>query len=95
MKDIFLLCTTAALFAAGFFMMKKLDLYLERVRHQSDSEIAVRKIYVAIENPQILTTLTPLFESFSKEYPDCEIHIVWNTPSEIFDKLDQYEHYRF
>ncbi len=35
MKEVFLLCTAAALFVAGFFMMKKLDLCLENKRRQT------------------------------------------------------------
>lgn len=87
MKEIFLACAAAAIFVLGFFIMKKLDRFLENNHRDTDGEGAENQLLLAFDNPMIMDSLTPIFEEFSKKNPDCRIHCLYGKPEEIYDKL--------
>lgn len=87
MKEIFLACAVVAIFVLGFFIMKKVDGFLENNRRRTDEERIANQLLLAIDNPMIMDSLTPTFEEFSKKNPDCRIHCLFGKPEEIYDKL--------
>lgn len=87
MKDVFLACAIIAVFVSGFFIMKKLDRFLNNNRRDTDGEGAENQLLLAFDNPMILDSLTPLFEEFSKANPDCRLHFLFGKSEEIYDKL--------
>ena len=88
MKELFLVCAVGAVLAFGFFVVKRLDAYLEKNRGKAE-EATVSRLFVAFENPMILEALVPVFERFSKEYPSCEIRLFCGSAQEINDKINE------
>lgn len=89
MKDIFLFCAVIAFLALGFFIMKKLDGFMENNRRRTDEDASANRLVLAFDNPMILDSLSPLFEAFSKASPDCPIHFLFGKTAEIYDALDK------
>ena len=89
MKELLLVCTVAAIIVFGYFVMKKLDAFLENNRRLIDAEIAENSLYLALDNPMILDSLMPLFEKFSKGNPNCQLHFLFGNTEDIYDKLNK------
>lgn len=86
MKELLLVCAVAAIIVFGYFIMKKLDVFLANNRRLIDAEIAENSLYLAFDNPMILDSLTPLFEKFSKANPNCQLHFLFGNTEDIYDK---------
>lgn len=89
MKELLLVCAVAAIIVFGYFIMKKLDAFLENNRRLIDTEIAKNSLYLAFDNPMILDSLMPLFEKFSKANPNCQLHFLFGNTEDIYDKLNK------
>lgn len=89
MKEIFLACAVVAIFVLGFFIMKKVDGFLENNRRRTDEERTENQLLLAFDNPMIHDSLTPIFEAFSKKNPDCQLRFLFGKPEEILDELDK------
>lgn len=89
MKELLLVCAVAAIIVFGYFIMKKLDAFLENNRRLIDAEIAKNSLYLAFDNPMILDSLMPLFEKFSKANPNCQLHFLFGNTEDIYDKLNK------
>ena len=89
MKEIFLACAVAAILVLGFFIMKKVDGYLENNRRRTDEERTSNQLLLAFDNPMIMDSLTPIFEEFSKKNPDCQLRFLFGKSERICDKLNQ------
>lgn len=89
MKELLLSCAVAAIVVFGYFIMKKLDAFLENNRRLIDAEIAENSLYLAFDNPMILDSLTPLFEKFSMANPNCQLHFLFGDTEDIYDKLNK------
>ena len=89
MKELFLLCIIAAVFAFGYFIMKKLDAFLENNRRFMEAEITENSLWLAFENLMIIDSLMPLFEKFLKTNPDCQLHFLAGNPKNIYEKMDK------
>ena len=70
MKEIFLACAVAAILVLGFFIMKKVDGFLENNRRLTDEERTSNQLLLAFDNPMIMDSLTPILEEFSKKFPN-------------------------
>lgn len=88
MKEIFLICAVAAVFALGYIVMKKLDLFLNEIDCQADAEEQTNALSVAFDNPMIIEALTSRIENFSKANPKCRINTFFGTAKEIQDNLN-------
>ena len=89
MKELLLVCAVAAIIVFGYFVMKKLDAFLENNRHLIDEEIAENSLFIAFNNPMILDSLMPLFEKFSMANPNCQLHFLFGNTEDIYDKLNK------
>ena len=89
MKELLLVCAVAAIIVFGYFVMKKLDAFLENNRRLIDAEIAENSLLIAFDNPMILDSLMPLFEKFSKGNPNCQLHFLFGNTEDIYDKLNK------
>ena len=89
MKEIFLACAVAAILVLGFFIMKKVDDFLENNRRLTDEERTSNQLLLAFDNPMIMDSLPPILEEFSKKNPDCQLRFLFGKPERIRDKLDQ------
>lgn len=89
MKEIFLACAVVVIFLLGFFIMKKVDGFLENNRRRTDGKGAENQLLLAFDNPMIMDSLTPIFEEFSKKNPDCQLRFLFGKPERICDNLNQ------
>lgn len=89
MKELLLVCAVAAIIVFGYFVMKKLDAFLENNRHLIDEEIAENSLFIAFDNPMILDSLMPLFEKFSMAISNCQLHFLFGNTEDIYDKLNK------
>ena len=89
MKELFVVCAVFFIIVSGYFMMKKLDIFLEDNRRLIDSEIAENSLFIAFDNPMILDCVMPLFEKFSKANPNCQLHFLSGNTEDIYDKLNK------
>lgn len=87
MKEIFLACAVAAIIVLGFFIMKKVDGFLENNHRRTDEERTSNQLLLAFDNPMIMDSLTPILEEFSKKNPDCQLRFLFGKPEKIIDKL--------
>ena len=89
MKELLLMCAVAAIIVFGYFVMKKLDAFLENNRRLIDAEIAENSLSIAFDNPMIIDSLMPLFEKFSKANSNCQLHFLFGNTEDIYDKLNK------
>lgn len=89
MKELLLVCVAAAAIVFGYFLMKKLDDFLDNNRRLIHGEIAENSLFIAFDNPMILDSLMPLFEKFSKINPNCQLHFLFGNTEDIYDKLNK------
>lgn len=77
MKDFVLLIVVLAAFIYGYFLMGKLDKWLEE--NQSQKLISGSKIRIGFETPAIIDSIAGLLEQFSSEYPDYELNLFYGS----------------
>lgn len=88
MGDFVLICAVAAEFIFGYFIMKKVDVFLENNRRQISALPDASALRIAFEIPAMAESVTDLLESFSKKHPDCELLLFSGSMSEIEKKLE-------
>ena len=72
MKELFVVCAVFFIIVSGYFIMKRLDSFLENNRRSIDTEIVENSLFIAFDNPMILDCVMPLFQKFSKANPNCD-----------------------
>ena len=85
MKDFVLLIVVLAVFIYGYFIMEKLDKFLEE--NQSQKLISDSKLRIGFETPAIIDSIADLLEQFSSEYPNYELDLFYGSVSEIINGL--------
>ena len=85
MKDFVLLIVVLAVFIYGYFIMEKLDKFLEE--NQSQKLISDSKLRIGFETPAIIDSIADILEQFSSEYPDYELNLFYGSASEIINGL--------
>ena len=86
MKDFVLLIVVLAAFIYGYFIMEKLDKFLEE--NQSQKLISDSKLRIGFETPAIIDSIADLLEQFSSEYPNYELNMFYGSVSEIINGLE-------
>lgn len=89
MKELFVVCAVFFIIVSGYFIMKRLDSFLENNRRSIDTEIVENSLFIAFDNPMILDCVMPLFEKFSKANPNCQLHFLSGNTEDIHDKLNK------
>ncbi|MDO4460770.1 MAG: hypothetical protein Q4C42_11960 [Clostridia bacterium] len=89
MIELLLACVVAAIIVFGYFIMKKLDDFLADNGRFIDAEIAENSLIIAFDNPMIMDSMMPLFETFSKTTPNCRFRFLFGNTEEIYDKLNK------
>ena len=85
MKDFALLIVVLVAFIYGYFLMEKLDRFLEE--NQSQKLISGSKLRIGFETPAIIDSIADLLEQFSSEYPNYELNLFYGSVSEIINGL--------
>ena len=86
MKDFALLIVVLVAFIYGYFIMEKLDKFLEE--NQSQKLISDSKLRIGFETPAIIDSIADLLEQFSSEYPNYELNLFYGSVSEIINGLE-------
>ena len=84
MKDFALLIVVLVAFIYGYFLMEKLDKFLEE--NQSQKLISGSKLRIGFETPAIIDSIADLLEQFSSEYPNYELNMFYGSVSEIINE---------
>ena len=83
MKDILLGCMVAAVLAFGFFVVKKLDAFLEENRARANAKTGAERLSLGVDDPMVVGALTPLINEFSCAQPGCRIEVFCGTGEEL------------
>ena len=86
MKDFVLLIVVLAAFIYGYFLMGKLDKFLEE--NESQKHISGSKLRIGFETPALIDSIADLLEQFSSEYPNYELNLFYGSVSEIINGLE-------
>lgn len=86
MKDFVLLIVVLAAFVYGYFLMGKLDKFLEE--NESQKHISGSKLRIGFETPALIDSIADLLEQFSSEYPNYELNLFYGSVSEIINGLE-------
>ena len=72
MQDVLLLVTVAVMFAFGWFLMGKLDCFLESNRHRQELQLSSGEnaLCLGFCNPTAADSITNVLEQCSKLYPE-------------------------
>ena len=87
MKEIVLIFAVTAIVVFGYFIMKKLDAYVSSNRLSLDKKGSATGLRLALDNPMIFESLSPLLDEFSKTNPGCPITLFFATEKEISDRV--------
>ena len=85
MKDFVLLIVVLAAFIYGYFLMGKLDKFLEE--NESQKLISGSKLRIGFETPALIDSIADLLEQFSSEYPNYELNLFYGSVSEIINGI--------
>lgn len=89
MKELLLVFAVAVIIMFGYFVMRKLDIFLVNNDRFNDAETEENSLLIALDNPMILDSLMPLIEKFSKTNPNCQLHFLFGNTEDIYDKLNK------
>ena len=89
MKIVILLVSTSAVFIFGYFLMKKLDAFLENNWNGQDHLLTYdeNSLRIGFSNPFIADSLSDVFEAYGKQHPDVSIYIFSGEESELCREL--------
>ena len=77
MQDVILLVSTSAIFIFGYFLMKKLDVFLENNWNRQETALTYgeNSLRIGFSNPLMAGSLSDVLETYGKQHPDVSIHI--------------------
>ena len=83
MKELFLLCAVAAVFALCWFMLKTMGTFFKDDKNNSHAKPKKTVLSIAFEHTEEVSFLNELLEHFSQRSPSCELNLFYGSPSEI------------
>ena len=93
MQDVILLVSTSAIFIFGYFLMKKLDVFLENNWNRQETALTFgeNSLRIGFSNPLVAGGLADAFETYGKQHPDVSIHIFSGEESELCRELETHK----
>lgn len=93
MQDVILLVSTSAIFIFGYFLMKKLDVFLENNWNRQETALTYgeNSLRIGFSNPLMAGGLADAFETYGKQHPDVSIHIFSGEESELCRELETHK----
>lgn len=93
MQDVILLVSTSAIFIFGYFLMKKLDVFLENNWNGQENDLihGENSLRIGFSNPLVADSLSDVFEAYGKQHPDVSIHIFSGEDSELCKELEKHK----
>lgn len=89
MKDTLLLMSVAAAFAFGWFLMGKLDCFLEEIRHAQKLQFSSveNTLLLGFCNPMVADSITDVLDQYSKLCPDICVRIFCGSEQKLLKGL--------
>ena len=89
MQDVLLLAAAAVTFAFGWFLMGKLDCFLESNRSMQELQFSSGEntLRLGFCNPTVAESITNVLEQYSKLYPDISVHIFYGSEEVLLKGL--------
>ena len=93
MRDVVLLVSTSAIFVFGYFLMNKLDAFLENNWNEQENALAYgeNSLRIGFSNPLMAGDLSDVLETYGKQHPDVSIHIFSGEESELCRELETHK----
>ena len=90
MQDVILLVSTSAIFIFGYFLMKKLDVFLENNWNEQENALAYgeNSLRIGFSNPLMAGDLADTFETYGKQH---SIYIFSGEESELCRELETHK----
>ena len=88
-KEIILIGAVMAMFAFGFYIMDKVDHFLNDNYSRLEVMEHTSALRIAMEDSSIAASLSDLLEEFSKRNPDCDIYFMTGNIHEIQEGLTE------
>lgn len=89
MQDVLLLTVVAAMFVLGWFVVKRLNRFLENNRQAQDVELLSMRetLKIGLSNPLFSDSLTNILEQYCKMRPDSSVRIFYGAEDELVKGL--------
>ena len=89
MQDVLLLVTVSVMFAFGWFLMGRLDCFLESNRHRQELQLSSGEnaLCLGFCNPTAADSITNVLEQCSKLYPELSVRIFYGAEEELLNGL--------
>lgn len=89
MQDVLLLAAVAVTFVFGWFLMGKLDCFLESNRHRQELQLSSGEntLYLGFCNPTVSDSITSVLEQCSKLYPELSVRFFYGAEEELLNGL--------
>ena len=93
MQDVILLVSISAIFIFGYFLMNKLDAFLENNWNEQENALAYgeNSLRIGFSNPFMAGGLSDVLETYGKQHPDVSIHIFSGEESELCRELETHK----
>ena len=93
MQDVILLVSTSAIFIFGYFMVKKLDAFLENNRNEQENALTYgeNSLRIGFSNPLMAGGLSDVFETYGEQHPDVSVYIFSGEESELCRELETHK----
>lgn len=93
MQDVILLVSISAIFIFGYFLMNKLDAFLENNWNEQENALAYgeNSLRIGFSNPLMAGGLSDVLETYGKQHPDVSIHIFSGEESELCRELETHK----
>ena len=93
MQDVILLVSTSAIFIFGYFMVKKLDAFLENNWNEQEHALihGENSLKIGFSNPLMADSLSDVLETYGKQHPDVFIDIFSGEDSELCRELETHK----
>ena len=90
MQDVILLVSISAILILGYFLMNKLDAFLENNWSEQENALAYgeNSLRIGFSNPFMAGGLSDVLETYGKQHPDVSIHIFSGEESELCRELE-------
>ncbi len=81
MENCILILSVGAVFIFGYFIMKKVDIFL--AENQAKHGPSASTLRIGFETPVMIDSMSALLERFSRKNPNCEIYLFYGSANEI------------
>ncbi|MDO4337814.1 MAG: LysR substrate-binding domain-containing protein [Eubacteriales bacterium] len=86
MRDMLLLAPLAMIFILGWFIVKKVDYFLENNQEIQPQDVG-RRLRIGFSDPLAAESISDILEKYSAKYPDIPVSLFYGTEEELVRKL--------